>query len=292
MVFAAATLWGTSATLARFVFRDHHVAALTVVELRLVIASILLWPWLALRNPSALRIAASDWRYFLVLGLFGVAAVQGTYYYSISRLGVGLSILIQYLASALIVLYGMARGRPPGTHTLLAVAAAVGGTALLVGGVDASALHARPLDWTAGFGSAVAFAFYIVYSKRGLARYQPETVLLYTFAIAGLFWSAVTPPWQIIRAGYSAELWLLFIAIGIGSTLLPFALFYAGLRRLRAEEAAILATLEPVVAVGSAALFLGEGLGGLQWSGAVLVLLATLRASRRAPDVAVTAERV
>src|SRR5687767_11983599 len=105
MVFAAALLWGTSATLARFVFRDHQVPALTVVELRLAIASILLWPWLALRRPAALRIARADWPYFLILGLFGVAAVQGTYYYSISRLGVGLSILIQYLAPALIVLY-------------------------------------------------------------------------------------------------------------------------------------------------------------------------------------------
>jgi drug/metabolite transporter (DMT)-like permease len=292
MILAAATLWGTSATLARFVFRDHQVPALTVVELRLLIASLLLWPWLALRNPSALAIAASDWPYFVVLGLLGVAAIQGTYYYSIARLGVGLSILLQYLAPALIVLYEMARGRAPGARTLVAVAAAVGGTALLVGGVDAGALRARPLDWAAGFGSAVAFAFYIVYSKRGLARYRPETVLLYTFAIAGLFWSVITPPWRIARAGYGADLWLLFIAIGIGSTLLPFALFYAGLRRLRAERAAILATLEPVVAVVSAAAFLGEGLGVFQWSGAVLVLLAALLASRRAGEAAHAAERV
>mgnify|MGYP003694307293 CR=1 FL=1 len=54
MVFAAAALWGTSATLARYVFRDHHVPAFTVVELRLVIACLLLFPWLAWRNPRAL----------------------------------------------------------------------------------------------------------------------------------------------------------------------------------------------------------------------------------------------
>jgi drug/metabolite transporter (DMT)-like permease len=293
MVFAAATLWGTSATLARYVFRDHHVPALTVVELRLLIACLLLLPWLLWRQPQALRVVPTDWRYFMTLGLFGVAAVQGTYYYSISRLGVGLSILIQYLAPALIVLYEMVRGRAPSSRTWLAVIAAVLGTGLLVGGVDRSALHARPLDWACGFGSAFAFAFYIVFSKRGLGRYHPATVLFYTFAIAGIFWSIVTPPWKILAAHYDAELWLLFLAIGICSTLLPFALFYGGLRRLRAEETGILATLEPVIAVVSAALFLGEGLGWIQMSGAFLVLCATLLASLQAPqETALSAERV
>ena len=44
------------------------------------------------------------------------------------------------------------------------------------------------------------------------------------------------------------------------STLVPFAFFYAGLRRLPPAAAGIIATMEPVIAVLSAALFLGEGL--------------------------------
>ena len=95
LVIAATVLWGTSATLARFVFRDHHIPPLTVVELRLLTAVALLGAWLAWRKPEALRIARADWGYFFILGLFGVAAVQGSYYMSISVLGVGLAILLQ-----------------------------------------------------------------------------------------------------------------------------------------------------------------------------------------------------
>jgi drug/metabolite transporter (DMT)-like permease len=84
----------------------------------------------------------------------------------------------------------------------------------------------------------------------------------------------------------------MFLAIGIGSTLLPFALFYAGLRRMRAEEAGIIATVEPVVAVLSAAVFLGETLRPVQLAGAALVLAATLLSTLRAPETALTAERV
>jgi drug/metabolite transporter (DMT)-like permease len=293
MVLGAATMWGASATLARFIFRDHHVPALTVVELRLAIACSLLLPWMLWRNPEALRIPRSEYRYLLVLGIFGVAAVQGTYYYSIARLGVGLSILLQYLAPALIVVYEMIRGRKPSARTAMAVVAAVAGTALLVGGVDASALHARPFDWAIGFASAFAFTFYILFSKRGLSRHDPAAVLLYTFAVACMFWGVVTPPWKIMAAHYSAKVWLMFLAIGIGSTLLPFSLFYGGLKRLRAEEAGVIATLEPVVAVLTAAIFLGEGLRPLQIGGAALVLAATLLSTVRASErTALTAERL
>jgi len=280
-------MWGTTATLARVVFRDLRVPVLEVVELRLLIAACLLALWLAWRRPAALRVPREDWGYLLVLGVFGVTTVQGSYYYTIASLGVGLAILLQYLAPALIVTWETLRGTPLRPRTAIAVATALAGAALLVGGVDPAAMRARPLDWAIGFSSAFAFAFYVVFSKRGLRRLGPETVLLYTFLIAALTWSFVHPPWRILAAGYGPRHWALFLTLGVGSTLLPFSCFYAGLRRLPPAEAGIVATFEPVIAVFTAALFLGEGLHGQQWGGAALVLVAALLASWPArPDAA------
>lgn len=286
LVFAAAVFWGTSATLARFVFRDHHVPALSVVELRLLIAVALLGPWLAWRKPEALRVRRSDWGYFLILGLFGVAAVQGTYYYSIATLGVGLAILLQYVAPAVIVGYEALRGARVRPAMIVAVVAALAGTALLVGGVDHGAQAIPARGWLVGAASAISFAFYVLFSKRGLARYPPETVLFYTFLIAAVFWGFVTPLPRIVAAGYDGTVWAMFVALGLFSTLVPFVCFYAGLRRLPASQAAIVATLEPPIAVLSAALVLGEGLRAMQWLGAALVLGAALLASNEAPATA------
>jgi len=284
LVFAAAIFWGTSATLARFIFRDRHVPPLTLVELRLLIAVALLGPWLALRKPAALRVRRQDWGYFAILGLFGVAAVQGTYFYAIATLGVGLAILLQYVAPALIVGFEALRGARVRPAMVLAVAAALAGTALLVGGLGREA-HAIPVrGWLAGAGAAVSFAFYVLYSKRGLAHYAPETVLFYTFLIAAVFWCCVTPPTRILAAGYDRALWGMFAAVGVFSTLVPFVFFYSGLRRLPASQAGIVATMEPVVAVLSAALILGEGLRPLQWLGAGMVLGAAVLASIGAPS--------
>ena len=281
-VFAAATLWGTSATLARFVFHERSVSPLVVVELRLAFAVALLASWLLLTNRAAFRIARADIPYFLVLGLGGVAMVQGSYYYSISRIGVGLAILIQYLAPSLIVAASLVLRRPTSKATVIAVLIAAAGTALLVGTVTPEAAGATPFDWMVTSASAAFFAFYIVYSKRGLSRYPPETVLLYSFTIAGIFWAFVNPPWQIAAARYDASLWFMFLLLGIFSTLVPFAFFNYGLRRMPAAEAGVVATLEPVVAVVSAWVFLDEGLKPVQWVGAMLVLAAAALASQRA----------
>src|SRR5689334_14204335 len=88
LVFAATVFWASTATLARFVFRDRGVPPLTVVELRLTIAAACLFAWMLVARRGSLRIQARDIGYFVVLGLFGVAAVQGSYYFSISKLGV------------------------------------------------------------------------------------------------------------------------------------------------------------------------------------------------------------
>lgn len=286
LVFLATVFWGTTATLARSVFRDHHVPPLAVVELRLTIAATLLFAWLVAGKRSALRLKREDIGYFIVLGLLGVAAVQGTYYYSISKLGVGLAILLQYLAPSLIVVWDMIRGRRPAPALVLAVFLALGGTALLVNGVDPRTLNARPLDWAIGLSSAAIFAFYVIYSKRGLARYAPETVLFYTFLIAAVFWACVVPPTTILAAHYPASLWIRFLLLGVFSTLVPFRCFYAGLRRLPATEAGVLATSEPVVAIVAAALFLGETLRAQQLIGAAMVIVASVLASRDHPETA------
>lgn len=280
MVFGAAFSWGTSATLARYLFRDLDIAPLVAVELRLTIAVLMMAPWLALRRPQSLRIARRDTLYLVVLGLVGVAAIQGTYYYTISVLGVGLAILLQYVAPSLIVLYAALRGARIDPVTGLSVVAALAGTALLVGNVEPRALEASPLAWTIGALSAVVFAFYIVFSKRAVMKYPPETVLFYTFLVAAAFWMLIIPPTHILAAGHPASTWLLFVVLSVFSVTVPFALFYGGLKRLSATETSILATFEPVVAVVSAALVLGEGLRAGQWLGAVLVLGAALLATR------------
>lgn len=285
LVLLSALSWGASATLARSVFRDAGVPPLYAVELRVTIAFTVLLAWALLRDRSLLRIEPRDVGYLLVLGLVGITAVQASYYHAIATLGVGMAILLQYLAPSLIVLWHLVRGQRPHASTMIAVLFALVGTTFIVRGMDVGAMHATAFDWAVGYASAVIFAFYILYSKRGLARYRPETLLLYTFGIAAMFWMVLIPPTRILAAQYSSDVWLRFGVLGLFSTLVPFWAFYAGLRRLAPAEASVLATLEPVVGIVASALFLQESLGRMQTLGAALVIAAAILAAREPEGV-------
>jgi len=271
-VVAACILWGTSATVARWAMKQD-VPALVVVELRLAISVLLLALAFVLLRPALFRIGRGDVVPLLVLGVVGIAAVQGTYYTNVGLVGVGLAILLQYLAPALVVAWeAIVRRKPPSRARVVALLLATIGVALLVLADGAAVARANPLGVTIGLASAGFYAFYIVYSEGLVRRLSPWTVLFYGFLVAALFWMVFVPPGRIAAAGYDAGQWALFGYIALASALVPFALFFAGLRRVGAARAGIVALLEPIVAIGSAALFLREGLSPAQGAGAVLIL--------------------
>ena len=252
----------------------RDVPPLHVVELRLMISVVVLGIVLAIVRPRLLAIGRQDVVPLLVLGLVGIAAIQGTYYTNVGLVGVGLAILLQYLAPALIVAYEGMTGRSPVTRDrVIALFLATAGTALLVLADGGAVLRAQPLGIALGLASAVFFAFYIVFGKSVLARLHPWTVLFYSFLAAGLFWMIFVPPWAIAKAGYGRWEWTFFVYIAFASALVPFALFYTGLERLAAARAGIVALLEPIVAVVSSAWWLREGLTLSQSVGALLVLV-------------------
>jgi drug/metabolite transporter (DMT)-like permease len=272
LVLGACVLWGTSATLARWTMKQD-VPALVIVELRLMLSVIVLAVAFAFVRPALFRIARGDVGRLLILGTVGIAAVQGTYYTNVGWVGVGLAILLQYMAPAFVVAWQAARARRmPPRPLLVALALATAGVALLVLADGAAVARANPAGVLLGIASAGFYAFYIVYSKSLVSRLSPWTVLFYGFLVAGLFWMLFVPPWTIAQAGYDAGTWGLFGVIALGSALVPFAMFFGGLARVDAARAGIVALFEPIVAVGSAALFLHEGLSLAQGAGALLIL--------------------
>lgn len=70
--------------------------------------------------------------------------------------------------------------------------------------------------------------------------------------------------------------WAAGVAIAIIPTMIAISLFLAGLPRTGAARAALLSTLEPVVAVTLAVILLGDRFSLLQAVGGALVLVAVL----------------
>lgn len=284
MVMGASLFWGGSATAAKFLL-NRHLDTLLIVQTRVTFACLLLLPYLLLTQPAVLRIRLRDlWRLAL-LGVLGVAGSNFTYYFAIKESTVATAILIQYTAPLLVVAYAAYSGEEKITAVKLAAATmSLVGCFMAVGAYDLSLLRISPLGLISAIGSVFTWAFMNVYTRHLLSRYTLWTVMFYAIATASAFWLVVQPPWVIAGLDLAPDLWGGLIVLSVFSVLIPHTLYFSGLQYVVASRAIITSTLEPVIAIVTAALFLGEYLAFGQTVGALVVLAAiVLLQLRREP---------
>jgi DME family drug/metabolite transporter len=96
----------------------------------------------------------------------------------------------------------------------------------------------------------------------------------------------VTPWWSFPAHDFdSARNILLTIGVVVVGTLLPFICMVAALRHIPAPRAAVVATLEPVLAAVFAWFMHDQHLAAVQIAGGVVVVAAVLWVQSRRPDL-------
>jgi len=275
-VALAAVLWASNGAAAKFLFGEW-VSPFQLVQLRLTITAATLLVWLLARQPSLLRISGRDVLYFIVLGTCGMAAVNITYMFAISRIQVAAAILLEYLSPIFIAAYFVLfAGEGLRLVTIAAMAGAIVGCFFAVGGYNLDMLSMNLTGILSGLGAAVAFAWWSIQGEYGMRRYDPWTVMFYASAVAALEWNFIHPPLEAFGHAYPIHVWGWILYVGIAGTLIPFGLYLEGINLIRATRASITSTLEPMVAGFLAYFFLGETLEGLQVLGGVMVIAAII----------------
>jgi drug/metabolite transporter (DMT)-like permease len=246
-----------------------------LVQIRLTLATLALLLILLIFDRNRIIIALKDLPYFLALGFIGVAGVQFTYYYTISKIHVGPAVLIQYLSPVWIALYAFIFQKEPFTKgKIVALFLALLGCYFTVGGYRTDLLRLNRSGIVSGLISSLFFSFYALYGEKGLKKYEPWTLILYGFGFGAVLYWILNSPVKLITGGYSFKIWMAFLYIAIFSTLIPFGLYFKGIERVRATRASITATWEPVVAGMTAYFVLGEVLFPLQVLGGMGVIAA------------------
>jgi drug/metabolite transporter (DMT)-like permease len=273
-ILIGTTLWGVSSVVAKSLFIIGLPPA-ELVQIRLTLATLTLLLILLVFDRNRIIISLKDLPYFLVLGFVGVAGVQFTYYYTISKIHVGPAVLMQYLSSGWIALYAFIFQKEPLTkRKLAALILALLGCYFTVGGYRLDLLRLNRIGIAGGLISSLFFSFYALYGEKGLKKYDPWTLILYGFGFGAVFYCVLISPMKVITEGYSFKIWMAFLYIAIFSTLIPFGLYFKGIERVRATRASITATWEPVMAGMTAYFVLGEVLSSLQVVGGIGVIVA------------------
>jgi len=183
--------------------------------------------------------------------------------------------LMHYLAPVCSLIIGVLflRHRPK----LLAVGGvilAMIGCALVVGIINPAGINVTGLGFAWGMASAFFFSLYAVMGGQVKERFSAFTLLFYGLLVSTLIWLVVAGPSAVLTPIFSTETVLPLLAVGVFSTLLPFAAFLMALRYIPAVNAGITAMAEPILGVIGGALIFSELITGSFVIGGVLILIA------------------
>jgi drug/metabolite transporter (DMT)-like permease len=271
-VLTAACCWATQGVIYALLLGEIQTDGLTVVTLRAATATVLLWIWLGLTNPRALRIPRAELPIFTLLSAIAVTAFYPALFYAYQWTSVSVATTLLYLSPMLVTLGAVLfLGEPLTGRKLIALATTFIGCTLVVQAYQPGNVTGSAAGIGLGLVAAATYGTYSVLGKKLLGRHQMATVLaayllLGTLLLIGVKLLVSPTAWPAPQEAITIGL-----STGVLTTLFPIALYTFGLSRLPASEASILLTFEPVVAFVLAAVVLGESLHAGQWLGVVAV---------------------
>ncbi len=276
----AAIMWGVAASVAKSFFNKAY-EPLILVQMRVTLSFAVMFLFFLTTNRLLLVFRLRDIPHVLIVGILGVAGSNYFYYAAIKETNVSTSILVQYTAPIMVMLYAVLFQKEKLTVAKLsALILSIGGIVLAVGAYNPEVIKGSQKGIIFALLAAVSFSIFNISGKSLTQKYSIWTGLIYLLGAATLFWSFINTPLDIVRANYSAEDWKVFCIIALISILIPYSLYYYGLKHIQSSKAIIISTLEPVVAIVSEWLFLNGKMGILQITGAVSVITAILLLQR------------
>ncbi len=224
------------------------------------------------------------WR-TVAYGFIGVAACQLCYFNAISRMPVGIALLLEYLGIVFIVGWLWLRhGQRPRPLTIVGGAAALGGLALMLDLTGSGGVSPIGVIWA--LLAAVSMAVYFFLSASAGDEPLPPVVMTWGGMVVGalvLGLSGLTGMVPLAVSGADVTLfghrvsWLVSI---LGLSLLAAAVAYvAGIgaaRRLGAKLGSFVAMAEVLFAVVFAWLLLRQEPSGTQFTGGAFILLGVV----------------
>ena len=275
-VLSAGTLWGVMGVFVRKL-GTYGFSPLQIACLRILFGAVLFLLITAIFRRDLLKIQPRDVGLFLGMGLLSLLLFTVCYFTTISLASLSVAAILLYTSPIWVMLMSAVCFREKITRRKLLCAAMAFGGCVLVSGIG-SAASLSPMVIVTGLLSAVGYGLYSIFGTFALRKYQPLTVTTYAFLFGAAGALLLCNPAQIARviceSGQPGRLVLLITVTAFVTAVLPYLLYTVGLSRMRASAAAIMASIEPVVATTAGALVFGEALTLPAFAGIVLVLAA------------------
>lgn len=251
-----------------------------VVAIRGVFTFVILFLFMAIFYRDQLRTRLRDHIFFASAGIFSIALFNFFYFEVFSQSSLSLAVTLLYTGPLFVTILSRFFFKEPLTiRKGWALALAVTGCAFVVGllpfGQQGIPMHTLLMGVLSGF----CYALYSIFSKPITKRYSALTITTYTFLYTSIFMLLTSDIIRKTNQFQHKDVWVSAVLLALVATVGGFVFYTSGLKHLEASKASILATIEPIIAVLTGVLFLGEHLQGWQVLGIALVMYSAILVS-------------
>lgn len=271
---------------------ESGLSAMRLTEFRNGGSMVLLVIFVALTNRSAFRVSRKELPFLIGYGVIAFTLVQFLYFFTISRLPLGIGTLLGFLAPVLVALYfKFVRHQTVSNGIWFAIALTLIGLSLV-----AQVWQGLTLDFLgvlSGLGLALALSAYWIMGESGQEHRDGVSLTMWAFIFSTIAWSIIAPwwtfPWGELDDRVDVfipglPVWLIMLYVVVLGTIIPFLLVLGSLRRIGAQRAGIVGTSEPIFAALLAMAFLGEMLTPIQGIGGIIVISGIIVAELSRPQ--------
>ncbi|HEY6798078.1 MAG TPA: EamA family transporter [Kineosporiaceae bacterium] len=259
-------------------------------QIRQTVSAAVLLLGVGLLRPRSLRIRPRQLPMLAVYGITSYLLLQTFYFEAISRIPIGIALLIQFTAPVWVALWvRLVRGTRLPTTTWAGMALVLTGL-VFVGQVWRGGGGLDPVGMAAAAATALCLTCFYLFAERGLSDFDPLGLVTWGAASAAVMFAVIRPVWtfpfeRLTAAGglprFSQPVWVLVLVVGVLSTALPAVSEVAALRYLASPTASVLGTAEVVLGALLAWLLIDEVLTWPQALGGLVVLLGIALAQLR-----------
>lgn len=269
LVALSAACFGTNAIFARMAY-DTGTNPGTFLFIRFLIASPVMLIIMMARGRTIPRgkLLIS----LVLIGGIGLAGTTFCFYTAIQLAPVNLVIVIAYMYPTIVTLLSAAFLRQPITSYKITALLMTFVGILFIIGLDSGGYF---LGIILAIITAIFYSLYLIFGSLSIQRAGPfsasTVIILSSMAIFGIVVGVQGPQLPAAVSG-----WVAIVASALISTVLGLVVFFAGLKRIDTANAAIISTLEVVVAVALAIVILGETISWPKIIGGCLIISAVI----------------
>lgn len=252
---------------------DGGANAETMLAIRFILASVLVWGYLLLTR-TRIKVTLKELVVFALVAVFGFGMMAYTYFNAFYYIPSSMAAMIMFCYPAVVTFASSVMLKSRITRAKIIALIMVTGGAIVMSWGDL-AFNLKGILFA--LASMLLYSIYILYlGSKYTFNKEPKVLTGFIILFVAIFFIIFGSVRGQINLNIQNSSWIAALAMAIFSTFLAIMLFYAGVKKIGPAVSSIISTMEPLTAVFLGVFILHEQLKLVQWLGALLIILGVI----------------